>query len=92
MQGINSQIKKKQKKIVFADGEDQNTLKAAIASEKARVSSGTGYCTEWIFLFRCRGLSFVGWMRGPVGRAAFRGAEPLHSYKISKTFTCSEDN
>ena len=31
MQGINSQIKKTQKKIVFADGEDENTLKAAIA-------------------------------------------------------------
>ena len=31
MQGINSQIKKIKKKIVFADGEDENTLKAAIA-------------------------------------------------------------
>ncbi len=31
MQGINSQIKKSQKKVVFADGEDENTLKAAIA-------------------------------------------------------------
>jgi malate dehydrogenase (oxaloacetate-decarboxylating)(NADP+) len=31
MQGINSQIKKTQKKIVFADGEDENTLKAAIS-------------------------------------------------------------
>jgi len=31
MQGINSQIKKNQKRIVFADGEDENTLKAAIA-------------------------------------------------------------
>ena len=31
MQGINSQIKKAQKKVVFADGEDENTLKAAIA-------------------------------------------------------------
>jgi len=31
MQGINSQIKKNQKKVVFADGEDENTLKAAIA-------------------------------------------------------------
>jgi len=34
MQGINSQIKKKQKKVVFTDGEDQNTLKAAIAFKK----------------------------------------------------------
>ena len=31
MQGINSQIKKNKKKVVFADGEDKNTLKAAIA-------------------------------------------------------------
>tara|TARA_B100000427_G_scaffold223587_1_gene187279 strand:+ start:2103 stop:4391 length:2289 start_codon:yes stop_codon:yes gene_type:complete len=31
MQGINSQIKKNQKTVVFADGEDENNLKAAIA-------------------------------------------------------------
>ena len=31
LQGINSQIKKTQKKVIFADGEDENTLKAAIA-------------------------------------------------------------
>ncbi|HIF62312.1 MAG TPA: NADP-dependent malic enzyme [Candidatus Pelagibacter sp.] len=31
MQGINTQIKKTQKRVVFADGEDENTLKAAIA-------------------------------------------------------------
>ncbi len=31
MQGINSQIRKNQKKVVFTDGEDENTLKAAIA-------------------------------------------------------------
>ncbi len=31
MQGINSKIKKNHKKVVFADGEDENTLKAAIA-------------------------------------------------------------
>ena len=31
MQGINNQIKKNQKKVVFADGEDEDTLKAAIA-------------------------------------------------------------
>ena len=31
MQGINSQIKKNQKKVIFTDGEDENTLKAAIA-------------------------------------------------------------
>ncbi len=31
MQGINNQIKKNPKKVVFADGEDEETLKAAIA-------------------------------------------------------------
>ena len=31
MQGINAQIKKTQKRVVFAEGEDENTLKAAIA-------------------------------------------------------------
>ena len=34
MQGINNQIKKSQKKVVFADGEDEETLKAAIAFKK----------------------------------------------------------
>ena len=37
MQGINNQIKKNQKKIVFADGEDENTLKAAIAFKNSRL-------------------------------------------------------
>ncbi len=31
LQGINNQVKKNQKTVVFADGEDENTLKAAIA-------------------------------------------------------------
>jgi len=31
MQGINSKVKKNQKRVVFADGEDENTLKAAIS-------------------------------------------------------------
>jgi malate dehydrogenase (oxaloacetate-decarboxylating)(NADP+) len=37
MQGINSYIKKNQKRIVFADGEDENTLKAAIAFKNAKL-------------------------------------------------------
>ena len=37
MQGINTYIKKKQKKIVFADGEDEKTLKAAIAFKNSRL-------------------------------------------------------
>ncbi len=37
MQGINSQIKKTQKRVVFVDGEDENTLKAAIAFKNSRL-------------------------------------------------------
>jgi len=37
MQGINSHIKKNQKRIVFADGEDKNTLKAAIAFKNSKL-------------------------------------------------------
>ena len=37
MQGINSYIKKNQKRIVFADGEDENTLKAAIAFQNSKL-------------------------------------------------------
>ena len=37
MQGINSHIKKNQKRIVFADGEDENTLKAAIAFKYSKL-------------------------------------------------------
>ncbi len=37
MQGINNYIKKKVKKIVFADGEDENTLRAAIAFKNSKL-------------------------------------------------------
>ena len=37
MQGINSYIKKKPKKVVFADGEDENMLKAAIAFKNSNL-------------------------------------------------------
>ncbi len=37
MQGINNYIKKNQKRIVFADGEDENTLKAAIAFKNSKL-------------------------------------------------------
>ncbi len=37
MQGINNYIKKKTKRIVFADGEDVNTLKAAIAFKNSKL-------------------------------------------------------
>ena len=37
MQGVNSYIKKKQKKVVFADGEDEDTLRAAIAFKNSKL-------------------------------------------------------
>ena len=39
MQGINGYIKKNQKRIVFADGEDENTLKAAIAFKNSKLGT-----------------------------------------------------
>ena len=39
MQGINTYIKKNKKKIVFADGEDENTLKAAIAFKNSKLGT-----------------------------------------------------
>ena len=37
LQGVNTYIKKKQKKVIFADGEDENTLKAAIAFKNSKL-------------------------------------------------------
>ncbi len=37
LQGINSQIRKTKKRVVFADGEDENTLKAAIAFKNSNL-------------------------------------------------------
>ena len=37
LQGVNNYIKKKPKKVVFADGEDENTLKAAIAFKNSKL-------------------------------------------------------
>ena len=39
MQGINSYIKKKPKRVVFADGEDENMLKAAIAFKNSKLGT-----------------------------------------------------
>ena len=39
MQGINAQIKKRPKTVVFAEGEDQNMLKAAIAYKNSRLGT-----------------------------------------------------
>ena len=39
MQGINSYIRKKPKRVVFADGEDENMLKAAIAFKNSKLGT-----------------------------------------------------
>ena len=39
MQGVNNYIKKKTKKVVFADGEDENMLKAAIAFKNSSLGT-----------------------------------------------------
>ncbi len=39
MQGINAQIKKSPKTVVFAEGEDQNMLKAAVAYKNSRLGT-----------------------------------------------------
>ena len=39
LQGVNNYIKKKQKKVVFTDGEDENTLKAAIAFKNSKLGT-----------------------------------------------------
>jgi malate dehydrogenase (oxaloacetate-decarboxylating)(NADP+) len=39
MQGINDYIKKKPKKVIFADGEDENMLKAAIAFKNSKLGT-----------------------------------------------------
>ena len=39
LQGVNTYIKKNQKKVVFADGEDENTLKAAIAFKNSKLGT-----------------------------------------------------
>ena len=39
MQGINAQVKKRPKTVVFAEGEDQNMLKAAVAYKNSRLGT-----------------------------------------------------
>ena len=39
LQGVNTYIKRKPKKVVFADGEDENTLKAAIAFKNSKLGT-----------------------------------------------------
>ena len=58
MQGINSQIKKTQKRIVFTDGEDQNTLKAAIAFKKNSLGIPILVANEKIVKKRLREIGY----------------------------------
>jgi len=58
MQGINSQIKKNQKKVVFADGEDENTLKAAIAFKNSGLGIPIIVAKEKVVKLRLKEIGF----------------------------------
>ena len=45
MQGINAKIRKSQKRVIFAEGEDKNMLKAAIEFEKNKLEKKDD--TKW---------------------------------------------
>ena len=58
MQGINSQIKKTQKKVVFVDGEDENTLKAAIAFKNSGLGNPIIVAKEKVVKQRLKEIGF----------------------------------
>ena len=58
MQGINSQIKKTQKKVVFVDGEDENTLKAAIAFKNGGLGTPIIVAKEQVVKKRLREIGY----------------------------------
>ena len=58
MQGINSKIKKNQKTVVFTDGEDENTLKAAIAFKSAGLGIPIIIAKEKIVKQRLRDIGY----------------------------------
>ncbi len=58
LQGINSQIKKKQKTVVFADGEDENTLKAAIAFKNSGLGTPIIVAKENIVKQRLKDIGY----------------------------------
>ncbi len=58
MQGINSQIKKNQKIVVFADGEDENTLKAAIAFKNSGLGTSVIVAKENVVKQRLKEIGY----------------------------------
>ena len=58
LQGINSKIKKNQKTVVFADGEDENTLKAAIAFKNSGLGTPIIVAKENIVKQRLREIGY----------------------------------
>ncbi len=59
LQGINSQVKKNPKTVVFADGEDENTLKAAIAFKNSGLGTPIIVAKEKIVKQRLKEIGFV---------------------------------
>ncbi len=58
IQGINSKIKKSQKTVVFADGEDENTLKAAIAFKNSNLGTPIIVAKEEVVKQRLREIGY----------------------------------
>ena len=58
LQGINSKIKKNQKTVVFADGEDENTLKAAIAFKNSGLGTPIMVAKEKIVKQRLKEIGY----------------------------------
>jgi len=59
MQGINSKIKKNQKTVVFADGEDENTLKAAIAFKNSGLGTPIIVAKEKVVKQRLKEIGYA---------------------------------
>jgi len=59
MQGINSKIKKNQKRVVFADGEDENTLKAAIAFKNSGLGTPIIVAKEKVVKQRLKEIGYA---------------------------------
>ena len=58
MQGINSKIKKNKKRVVFADGEDENTLKAAIAFKNSNLGTPIIVAKETVVKERLKEIGY----------------------------------
>ncbi len=59
LQGINSKVKKNQKTVVFADGEDENTLKAAIAFKNGGLGTPIIVAKENVVKQRLKEIGYV---------------------------------